>query len=96
MRTLVKAVLAIMLMFGTYHSGAQVFVKVRPQRPHYDHWAAPSHKHIWIDEDWEARGNDYVFVGGRWAEPPRDNDVWIAGHWRRRHHEWVWIPGHWR
>ena len=81
---------------GVYSSNAQIFVNVRPDRPHYERTVAPSPRHVWIDEEWEPRGNTYAFVGGHWAEPPRANGVWVAGHWRHRPHGWVWISGHWR
>jgi WXXGXW repeat (2 copies) len=75
---------------------AQIYVNVRPVVPHYERVAAPSPRHVWIDEEWEPRGGAYVFVGGHWAAPPRPGVVWVPGHWRQRPRGWVWVPGHWR
>ena len=88
--------LAFALTSGAFAANAQIFVKVRPERPHYERVAAPSPRHVWIDEEWEPRNGAYVFVGGRWAEPPRPRAVWIPGHWRTAPRGEVWVPGHWR
>ncbi len=87
---------AMAIYFGIYTGSAQIFVAVRPTRPHYERVVAPSPRHIWIEEDWEPRDRGYVFVGGHWAEPPRANVRWIPGHWRQKPRGWVWIRGHWR
>ncbi len=89
-------ILAIFILGAAFDSSAQVYIKVRPARPHYERRAAPGPRHIWVEEDWEPRGGTYVFVGGRWVEPPRPRAVWIAGHWVHRPRGWVWIRGHWR
>ena len=88
--------LAVVLTCGAYTSMAQIYVKIRPNRPHYERVVAPSPRHVWIDEEWEPRGNDYVFVGGRWAEPPREHQRWVPGHWRSTPRGDMWIAGHWR
>jgi hypothetical protein len=89
-------VLAIFLSCFSYRSTAQVFIEARPERPHYERIAPPGPRHVWIDEDWEPRNGAYVFIGGRWVEPPQPGGTWMPGHWRHRRHGWVWIPGHWR
>ena len=93
-----KSVLALFLVVicQITYAQAQVFVRARPERPHYVRVVAPGPRHIWIDEEWESRGGAYVFVGGHWALPPRPRAIWIAGHWRNGRRGWVWIPGHWR
>ncbi len=98
MQTLKKMIFitALALTTGVFSASAQIYVKIRPERPHYERVVAPSPRHVWVDEDWEMRGGKYVFVGGRWAEPPRPRAAWIPGHWRQRPRGWVWVPGHWR
>lgn len=98
MKTIKKSllILAVALTCGAYTSMAQIYVHVRPHRPHYERVVAPTPRHVWIDEEWEPRGNDYVFVGGRWVLPPRDHVRWIPGHWRATPNGDVWIAGHWR
>ena len=88
--------LTLVLTCGAYTSMAQIVVRIRPERPHYEHPVAPSPRHVWIDEEWEPRGNTYVFSGGRWAEPPHHGERWIPGHWKETPNGSVWKPGHWR
>ena len=76
--------------------GQEVIIRERPVRPRYERVAAPSPRHVWIEEEWEPRGGTYVFVGGRWAEPPHPGMRWIPGHWAQRPRGEVWIPGHWK
>jgi len=58
----------------------------------------PSGRHVWVAEEWTWRGGRYVYVPGRWALPPREGGVWVAGHWAPRQHRpgYIWLPGHWR
>jgi hypothetical protein len=88
--------LGIALMCCIYSSTAQIVVRVKPDRPHYERPVAPGPRHVWIDEEWEPRNGAYVFVGGRWAEPPREHGRWIPGHWKDTPGGVVWKPGHWR
>ena len=90
-------VLVVAIFCGAYSTFAQELeVKVRPERPHYERVVAPSPRHVWIDEDWEPRGGTYVFVGGRWAEPPHPGWIWMPGHWKETPRGHMWIRGHWR
>jgi hypothetical protein len=91
-------IVVLLMAFGVYNSSAQIFVTVRPERPHYERTIAPSPRHVWIDEEWEPRGNAYAFTGGHWAEPPHGHAHWQQGHWenRDRDHQSQWRPGHWR
>jgi len=89
-------VLIAVFVSASYIGNAQLIINIRPERPHYVRVAAPSPRHVWIDEDWEWRGGQYVWVGGRWVVPARPGAVWIPGHWRRRPQGWVWMRGHWR
>ena len=88
----------IALALGTmaFSADAQIIVKVRPPRPHYVRVAPPTPRHVWIEEDWRPRGQEYEFAGGRWAEPPRPGQRWVPGHWANRGNGSVWIEGHWK
>lgn len=88
--------LAIALTCFAFTGNAQIVVRVRPERPHYERVAAPSPRHVWIDEEWEPRNGAYVFVGGHWAEPPHPRERWVPGHWKDTPGGYVWKPGHWR
>jgi hypothetical protein len=91
---LLSAVVA--LCCNSFSSSAQVWVTIRPPRPHYVRVVAPSPRHVWIDEDWTLRGGQYVWNGGRWALPPHPGMVWVPGHWRHRPGGDFWVGGHWR
>lgn len=92
-------ILIAMLVLGsvTTAADAQIIIKVRPAVPRVVRIAAPSPRHVWIDEDWAWRNNNYVYTGGYWAVPPSGYAVWIPGHWKEtRRRGWVWKPGHWQ
>jgi len=88
-------IMALALTCGAYGSMAQIYVNVRPPMPRYERVVAPSPRHVWIDEDWEPRGNSYAFVGGHWAEPPRRGARWQGGSWSHTKHGHQWKPGRW-
>ncbi len=88
-------ILGLALTCGAYSSMAQIYVKIRPARPHYERTVAPSRHHVWIDEDWQPRGNTYEFRGGHWAEPPRHGQRWSNGRWKHSRHGDEWRPGRW-
>ena len=94
--TKVLFVLAITLSCGAYSSSAQIYVNVRPVVPHYVRVAAPSPRHVWVDDEWQPQGGAYVAVQGHWAEPPQPGMVWGAGHWSHGSHGNSWSAGHWQ
>jgi len=93
-----KLILTFMVLMSciSFAGSAQIFVTVRPPRPHYVRVVAPSPRHVWVEEEWVERGGRYEWAGGHWVEPPRPHARWIPGHWANRPRGWVWIPGHWR
>ena len=58
--------------------------------------AAPSSSHVWIAGYHTRRNGQWVWVSGRYAVPPRADDVWVPGHWVSHLHGYAWIPGAWR
>jgi len=89
-------VLAIALTCGAYGSSAQIYVHVRPPRPTVAvRIAAPSPRHVWIDEDWHENNGAYEWNGGRWEEPPHPGWRYSAGHWGHDGHGHQWHGGHW-
>jgi WXXGXW repeat (2 copies) len=72
---------------------------------------------VWIAGYWDMRGDPHtaphggwVWVPGRWVEPPVPGARWDPGHWAfnangaeplgfhtEQHGDawWAWIPGHW-
>lgn len=77
-------------------ASAQIYVSVRPVWHPVHRTVAPSPRHVWIDEEWEARGGTYVAVGGHWALPPHPGWAWVPGHWAHERRGQYWIAGHWR
>jgi hypothetical protein len=56
----------------------------------------PSTRHVWVDGHWEGRGQEYVWVSGRWIMPDNGRRQWVAGSWRHDRNGWFWVEGHWR
>ncbi|MFT4031064.1 MAG: hypothetical protein QM669_01465 [Siphonobacter sp.] len=99
MKTFVKIFLLYSaLMLTGFLSEAQIVVRVRPTRPAVvvRRPAAPSPRHVWVEEDWVPRGRRYTWHGGYWVTPPRPRAVWVPGHWEGRRRGQVWIQGYWR
>ena len=92
-----RVALVVMLTgaVGAIPASAQLIVKVRPEWHPVARPAAPSPRHVWIDEEWEARDGVYVAVGGHWSAPPHPGWVWIPGHWVHEDRGEWWKPGHW-
>lgn len=58
--------------------------------------AAPSVAHVWVEGAHTRADGQWQWVGGHWALPPRDDVVWVPGHWVPHLHGYAWIPGAWR
>ena len=63
---------------------------------------APSAEAVWVPGFWDLRGdrNDaaragWVWVHGRWIEPPVPHAQWDPGHWGWSDNWYTWIPSHW-
>lgn len=67
-----------------------------PPRPRHEIvLARPSRHHVWIRGYWHHGHRGWVWVSGRWVEPPRHHAHWVAAHYRRTHGGWRYTPGHW-
>jgi hypothetical protein len=51
---------------------------------------------VWINGYWGYRGNDYVWIAGRWDRPPRGRHHWEDGRWERHGDRYQWREGRWR
>ena len=63
---------------------------------------APSKDAIWLPGFWSLRGDrntgsrgGWVWVAGRWVNPPVQNARWDPAHWGWADDWWSFIPGHW-
>ena len=63
---------------------------VRDRRP-----SQPSRRHIWIDGNWDWKGQRYVWQPGHWAVPPHGRAVWVAPRYERDEHGYRYMPGRW-
>ena len=89
-------IFAIALSCGAFSSSAQIYVNVRPVRPAaVVRVAAPSPRHVWIDEDWREDHGHYVWAGGRWEAPPHPGWRYYPGSWNHGPHGDRWRGGHW-
>jgi hypothetical protein len=75
---------------------AQHFVKAHPAARVVVRPAAPSPRHVWVDDEWSWKGGAYVQVPGHWILPPHGRKAWVPGHWVTKHgHGDYWVAGHW-
>ncbi len=94
---MVKLAFLVMLIIGagSIKASAQIYVSVHPAWHPIARPVAPSPRHIWVDEDWEWRGGQYVAVGGHWSLPPHPGYIWYGGHWGHDRRGDRWYPGRW-
>ena len=78
-----------------FSASAQIYIKVRPPRPAYVRVAAPSPRHVWIDEDWHGNNGNYEWRGGRWEAPPQPGYRYSKGYWRHTSQGHRWHEGRW-
>lgn len=77
-----------------YSSG---YVGYGPPPPRYGVvGVAPGPGYIWMDGYWNRYGNDWRWVNGRWATPPRGYRRWERAEWRHEGRGWRFHEGHWR
>jgi hypothetical protein len=75
-----------------------VYVKIAPPAPIVEtRVVAPGPGYVWVGGYHRWDGAAYVWVPGRWAQPPRPHAVWVGGRWvHHGHHGWYWKEGHWK
>ena len=45
--------------------------------------------------NWNRDTHGYVWIGGKYLEPPRARAAWLPGRWAQRPEGWVWQEGRW-
>ena len=73
----------------------EVAPKAPPAKPE-TRTAAPSPSHVWISGAHTRHEGTWKWESGHWAVPPRDDVVWVPGHWVSHLRGYVWIAGGWR
>jgi hypothetical protein len=93
-----SGLLAAMLLMAAVTLDAQIVVNIRPSRPTVvvSRPPAPGPGYVWIDEDWSAQGNKYVWKGGYWAPQPKHGKSFNKGYWKQNKKGWHWVPGRWK
>lgn len=86
----------VLLLTTAQVNYAQFIIRFKPIAPRAARIVAPSPRHVWVEEDWRWRNNNYISTGGYWSAPPRGYAVWVNGYWKQSKRGWVWKPGHWR
>jgi len=44
---------------------------------------------------WEPDAHNFVWLHGRYMEPPHTDAAWLPGRWVERDQGWVWEDGRW-
>lgn len=68
--------------------------KRKPSAPRMHRPPAPSHRHVWVGEEWVWTRYGYQYRPGYWI-PMRPNMRYVQGYWQRVHKGWTWVPGRW-
>jgi hypothetical protein len=88
--------LAVAISGSAFSTSAQIYVRIRPVHVVVTRSVAPSPRHIWIEEDWNGRGDGYEYSGGHWAEPPREGYSYRRGYWSHGSRGHYWHAGSWQ
>ena len=51
---------------------------------------------VWVGGYWSYSNQNYNWVAGSWARPPRARAVWAPGGWHSTRRGWMYRPGRWR
>jgi hypothetical protein len=95
LRRLIGIVFAGGLVFSA--AAADVVVRIAPPRIVVEsRGVRPSPTHVWISGYHRWDGNAYVWTAGRWEQPPRPGQRWVAHRWVHRNGGYVMVDGHWR
>ena len=78
-------------------TAADIVVRIAPPRVLVEKRSPPpSRNHVWIAGYQRWDGNRYVWTEGRWEQPPRPGQRWVAHRWVHQKGGWVMAEGHWR
>ena len=67
-----------------------------PARVYETVGVAPGVGYVWIPGHQAWRGQNYVWVSGRYELPARGYRRYEAGRWRHDRTGWFWVEGRWR
>jgi hypothetical protein len=55
----------------------------------------PGEGYVWNEGYWGNQGGRYVWVGGRWVQPPYAGAYWSHPHYDHYDRGWQYHEGHW-
>jgi hypothetical protein len=50
---------------------------------------------VWVPGHWSWEHDQYVWVGGKYMEPPPERAAWVAGRWVEQPNGYGWVEGRW-
>ncbi|HXB62470.1 MAG TPA: hypothetical protein VNU94_06435 [Acidobacteriaceae bacterium] len=99
MKWFAGAALAAAMIFGvSTPAQAQVGVYIGRTPPplRYERRPdAPGPGYAWVDGYWGNQGGRYVWIGGRWQQPPYEGAYWNHPHYDHYQQGWQYHEGHW-
>ncbi len=85
-----------LILSASLTAPAQVVVRMGP--PVHAVEVAPRSPHrgwVWQPGYYRWDGRRYIWVGGRWVNPPYGGARWVSGYWRRSGGGYIWVAGRW-
>ena len=73
-----------------------IYIGRTPPAERYERrYAAPGEGYTWVDGYWGVQNNRYVWVPGRWQQPPYPGAYWSHPHYDHYDRGWRLHEGHW-
>jgi len=101
MRWFAGAALAAAMVFGVSapaqaQVGVGVYIGRTPPPLRYEQRGPmPGPGYMWTDGYWGNQGGRYVWVGGRWQQPPYEGAYWNHPHYDHYQQGWQYHEGRW-
>ena len=96
-QALIILAMSAISMVGCAGGGVVYYANVPPPALRVEAYGvAPGPGYVWTPGYWGWRGNAHVWVGGRWAVPPRPHARWVAPYWEGYRGRYRFHEGRWR
>lgn len=87
-----EAVIHLMMM----SSNDAIVPQAPPALPTETIVVAPGADYAYCRGEWSWSGSTWVWIPGRWVNPPYRGAIWVDTYWVRGPHGWYRVAGHWR